>query len=274
MSFISKEVPSGDIDGVNKVFTTANTIYQLDDIFIGGAIYTQFSYSGKTITLQDAPDTGWTIFVDYWDAQPTGTGGGITVSDAIARIKQQKKSQIPEVSNDLWFKFLDPLNFMVYEALYALEPNKYIKTNTYSVLDGTAAYSDPSDLKSLRVDVAGYFDTNTDGTRKYPILRETRIDSTEYGYTRRGGQVYFTPAPTADRTVLLDYIPRLAHISAVTDILILSSEQLDAVLHFLMMKYGDWNLDVATQIANDQMFARDLANYLQNAAVEPQIFIL
>lgn len=274
MAFITKEALIGTKDGVNKVFTSSKNIFQVDDLFWGGAIYTTFSFIGNTVTMLDAPNLGDQLVMDYFDTPPTGLIGGITVQEGIDRITLQKKRTIGEVTNDLWFRFFDALNFKVYESLVMLEPNKYIASKTYNVLAGIESYADPSDLKWIRQFDTGFFDTDINSKRVYPMLRETRIDSTEYGYVRRGTQVFFTPVPTADRTVILDYIPSIANISALTDVLSINTENLDLVLHFLMMKYGDWNLDVATQIANDQMFARDLAIMLQNVAVEPQIFIL
>jgi len=69
MTFIAKEVPTWDIDGVNKVFTLLNTPDYIDDIFIDGAIYTSFSISWTQITLTDAPTLS--IFVDYTLASTT-----------------------------------------------------------------------------------------------------------------------------------------------------------------------------------------------------------
>jgi len=63
MSFISKEVPTGTIDGVNKIFTLSNTPQYIDDIFFDGAIYTTFSLVWKVITLADAPTIA--LLVDY-----------------------------------------------------------------------------------------------------------------------------------------------------------------------------------------------------------------
>jgi len=72
MAFYSKEVPSGTIDGANKTFTLANTIFQIDDIWVDGAIYeTAPATSGNTVTLDDAPTAS--ISVDYYDSEDTAT---------------------------------------------------------------------------------------------------------------------------------------------------------------------------------------------------------
>lgn len=69
MSFISKEVPTGTINSVNKTFTLANDIFQIDDIWIDGAIYSgTTTTSGAVITLTDAPTA--TLTIDYWSDDP------------------------------------------------------------------------------------------------------------------------------------------------------------------------------------------------------------
>lgn len=40
---IKKEIPTGTIDGANKSFVLANAPYQIDDVFMDGAIYTTFA---------------------------------------------------------------------------------------------------------------------------------------------------------------------------------------------------------------------------------------
>lgn len=67
MAVIKKEVPTGAIDGSNKTFVLANFPFQIDDVFMDGAIYTTFSLSGQVLTLADAPTSS--LFVDYSTAE-------------------------------------------------------------------------------------------------------------------------------------------------------------------------------------------------------------
>jgi len=198
----------------------------------------------------------------------------LTVQQGIDRITRQKKRTIGEVSDQLWFDFFNALNFPAYEWLAKLEPENYITTHTFSVVSGTEAYTEPVDLKWIRTGESGYFDTDSLGKRTRPQLQKTQIDSSCYGYFRRGGQTYFTPSPTADRTVLLDYIPSIAVITAKTDSLVINDEHLALVMQWLMKEYGEWNLQQVVEMSADARFARELKNMLANIAVEPQTFIL
>lgn len=86
MAQIRKERPTGDIDGVNRVFTLANNVDFIDDIFFDGVVYTQFSISnGNILTLTDAPELS--LFVDYQtDDSVTPVSTTCTTGDVIAEV--------------------------------------------------------------------------------------------------------------------------------------------------------------------------------------------
>ena len=67
--YIYNEIPVGIIDWVNKIFTLANDIGSIEEIYLGGAAYRDFTFVGNVITLVDAPLTGMTIGVDYFTAE-------------------------------------------------------------------------------------------------------------------------------------------------------------------------------------------------------------
>lgn len=65
MILITKEIPTGTIDGSNTTFTTLHDISIVDDIFIDGEYYEgSFVIQGKTIELDDAPNTS--LYIDYY----------------------------------------------------------------------------------------------------------------------------------------------------------------------------------------------------------------
>lgn len=65
MILITKEIPTGTIDGNNVDFDLQYDIALVDDIWIDGEIYEgSFVKQAKHITLDDAPNTS--LYIDYY----------------------------------------------------------------------------------------------------------------------------------------------------------------------------------------------------------------
>ena len=65
---VAGEVPSGDINDVNTVFTLAHTPLSDVAVYVGGSRMTlgvDYTITGATITFTFAPQTGTNILVDY-----------------------------------------------------------------------------------------------------------------------------------------------------------------------------------------------------------------
>lgn len=98
-TYIFSEVPTWAVDGVNKTFTVVNTIDTIEEIYIAGVPYRHFSFFGTTITLVDAPLTGFDISVDYWTpssvpdpVEVDGVPFGDIVASVYSRIGQGSSS--------------------------------------------------------------------------------------------------------------------------------------------------------------------------------------
>ena len=65
MAFIWKEIPTGVIDWVNKVFTLLNDVDYIDDIFYDWWVTSDYTRVWKIITMTYAPQSS--IYVDYYD---------------------------------------------------------------------------------------------------------------------------------------------------------------------------------------------------------------
>lgn len=66
-TYVTNEVPTGTVNGVNTSFDTVQDIKQIMDITIDGVPYnTGYSFSGNTVTLTDAPTLD--IHVSYLSA--------------------------------------------------------------------------------------------------------------------------------------------------------------------------------------------------------------
>lgn len=83
-AFVTREVPSGSVNGSNAVFTLVNTpVAGTEQVFLNGLLQQEgagndYTISGDTITFTTAPDSGWKLFVNYatgdYTVAPAGSG--------------------------------------------------------------------------------------------------------------------------------------------------------------------------------------------------------
>ena len=64
--YIYNEIPVWLVNWVNTIFTLANDIGSIEEVYLGGAAYRDFTFLDNVITLADAPLTGMVIGVDYF----------------------------------------------------------------------------------------------------------------------------------------------------------------------------------------------------------------
>ena len=127
---IYKEVPSGTIDWVNKVFTFVNNIDYIDDLWVDNVIYTSFSISWNTVTLTDAPTTD--IYADYmpaWSEIPVTTD--ITFWDMKQKVWTLlwQKATSTNFSNDIVWDEINTLSLEVWRGrvVNLLNPQQVIR---------------------------------------------------------------------------------------------------------------------------------------------------
>ena len=91
-AFVTREIPSGSVNGSNTSFTLANSpVSGTEQVFLNGMLQHQgvgndYTISGDTITFATAPDAGWKLFVNYatgsYTVAPGGSasaGGGVEI---------------------------------------------------------------------------------------------------------------------------------------------------------------------------------------------------
>lgn len=97
MAFISKEVPSGVINGINTVFTLSQIPYQVDDCFLDGAVYLDaLGVAGATLTFDFAPTTS--IAVDYYTSTPPVPPPPTTPGDTLADLRAKVIAELRTVA--------------------------------------------------------------------------------------------------------------------------------------------------------------------------------
>jgi hypothetical protein len=99
------EVPSGTINGSNKVFTLANTpLASGIAVYVAGLRVASPTVSGATITLATAPTLGQSIYVDYYVASPA-----LPVTSGVALV-QHVVVQLSLLSLPVTWQIVTPFN--------------------------------------------------------------------------------------------------------------------------------------------------------------------
>ena len=90
-AFVTREIPSGSINGSNTSFTLANApVSGTEQVFLNGMLQHEgagndYTISGDTITFVTAPDAGWKLFVNYatgsYTVAPGGAGNSVNSSN-------------------------------------------------------------------------------------------------------------------------------------------------------------------------------------------------
>jgi len=103
-AFITRELPSGSINGTNAIFTLANTpISGSEQVFLNGVLQesgasNDYTISGSTITFNTAPEAGWKLHVNYatgtYSVAPAGSSGGTIYSELIPDVNTPTGSSV------------------------------------------------------------------------------------------------------------------------------------------------------------------------------------
>jgi hypothetical protein len=190
----------------------------------------------------------------------------VTVQQAITGFQQQYDDTFGEISEALYLQWLNDLNYMLYDDLVAQNKEKYISSQTYSVTTGTSTFSLPSDFKDT-------LPSNVYDTEERPILK-TRYGSELKGFFIQGSNIVFTPSGKVNEDLTLRYIPEISSLTATTDSLVITVEDLEVAIDWIDKKYAQFNLDIIREQNAEQRFIRNLERLKENSQVETQVFIV
>lgn len=282
MSFVSKEIPAGAINGVNTVFTLDNNVSVLDDVFVDGAIYLgTITVLNDTITLADAPTVS--IYVDYWTAVPTPpvvpTPLVISLQEAKDAVENIKRD-ISDVSTTVFLQWCNFAEQHLYKMLVKQAPERFIDTQTYSsVTSGSQAI--PSDFKGMGVTGTGLFEVDQNGDVTDRQLVRTGYGSTLKGYYITGSSIVFTGINTAT-TYVLRYIPLLTKKTTLTEyftidgtstgVATIPSEYMEALVADLCKIYDQWDDNAGAESLDDFRFVRCLNEMLGDFDQDVHVF--
>jgi len=257
MAQITNEIPSGTIDSVNTVFTTANPIAMIVDIIIDGVEYFDYTvvYGSNTITLDDAPTAS--IRVDYYDTASYVTATGMSAGDLRIDFNRILKDT-SGVSADLFNLWLNAISNYIYRVISNQEPERFIVDETYTVTTNTDDYALPSGFWSINRKDTGIFKLDTNDNLEGEMIKTGFKDSRE-GYYINGNTIKVTPESRSNEfSMVLRYIPRISQISGTSDEIPLPDEFKEVILHALKKMYYEYDRNAGEEQMSDQRFARML----------------
>ena len=269
--FYSNETPTGTINGVNKTFTTANTINTIMTVTVDGSIYTgtnTYTAGTTTFTLADAPTVS--ITVSYFTSAT-----GITPSDGIlvSTLKTQfgyRKQDISDVGNETFFQWCNHINYFLYNKIKGTRINDFLSSGQYTVTTSPSSQALPSDFRDMEEDKSGVFVISTTGDDTPTQLPLTGFGRSDMGYYLDGSDIVFTGIEDST-TLELRYLPNLNEIDEVTDRLIVGADKLQYLLNALDVLYEIWDDNPQAEANADQRFVRSLEELLEN--ISPTVLV-
>jgi hypothetical protein len=242
MAFISKEVPSGLINGVNTVYTLAYNVYTIDDIWIDGAIYTGSAIvSGAQVTLGDAPTVD--LYVDYFTSTPSSPVliTGLSIATIRDRVRQDLKI---DPGKNIWTDA--QLERWANEAINIIYTQSDLKLSfledSIALVAGTDKYSFAGDYRKMLYAKI----VSTTGETDIPIITDglaefkTKYDMTETGDSpqyvfEEVNQLGVWPVPTA--TAATNYTIKVGYVSYTSDLTSTQIPTFPSKWHYIVEYY-------------------------------------
>jgi len=223
MSYIPKEAPTGLVNGINTLFTLAHNIYQIDDVWVDGAIYLgTVTIAGDEINLADAPVHD--IEVDYFTSTPSSPVSitGLSIATIRDRVRQDLKI---DPGKNIWTDA--QLERWANEAINIIYTQSDLKLSfledSISLVNGTAKYDFAGDYRKMLyakiVSTTGEIDIPiiTDGLAafkaKYDMADTGDVPQCVY---EEVNQLGVWPVPTA--TAAANYTVKVGYISYTSDL--------------------------------------------------------
>ena len=271
--YISHEVPVGVINGVNKEYTTTDTLYQAVIITVDGVIYTGGAvFVDDTFTLDDAPTA--TITISYYNEAVSPIAVGTLLVSSVSTIWRRQKRETSDVSEATFLDWCNWINLFLYREILKKDPEWFI--TTAEITDNLAETGEflPNDFKQLRAFNTGMFEEVNDVVQHDAWLI-TKAESELSGYYVNNNKVIFTPIERTEvREFQFRYIPIEPKITATTDYFIapLTEAYIEVLIHDLNKFYEMWDKNAGLESLADFRFSRSLDELLKSIRRTPQTY--
>ena len=206
----------------------------------------------------------------------------IQVQDAYDQFDRYKKD-ISDISNSLFFDWMNQINRFAYRKLRGSDPERFISETNFTVSSDPQTSALPSDFRDITESPCGFYEVDDDSKDTVHRLRRTGHGRKDAGYYIEGTNVIFTGMN--DSTVYkLRYIPALTEIDSLDDYLTVDSltggaevipeEYIDYVIKAVDVLYSQWDESIPDEAIGDQRFVRVMDELLSHIRKEPNTYQL
>lgn len=192
------------------------------------------------------------------------------------------KQDITDVSNTDFVEWCDFINKSLYRKLIAVDPERYIVTQAYTVSTSPSTQALPTSpvFKTIQPFGCGFYLVDSNGDNTNVTLAQTGHGSKEPGYYISGSNVIFTGLE--NESVLLRFIPELTPLDELTDYFTVDSsltgvetvpdEYLQTLIKAIDVLYNQWDEDPGAESLADFRFVRLLDEMLDDIRKGPNVY--
>lgn len=199
------------------------------------------------------------------------------VQDSFERFKKD----ISDVPTDLMIEWQNFIARFIYRKLLATDPERYIKTTSFTVTTEPQTSALPSDFRDITPVGCGFYEIDDDGDDTDRRLRRTGFGRRDIGYFISGTNVVFTGIEDGTQ-YRLRYIPELTVFDALADfwtvdnlstgVQIIPDEYREHLVKAVDALYTQWDEEPGAESFADARFVRTLSEVIENIRKEPDAY--
>lgn len=195
----------------------------------------------------------------------------MTVADLLSNFQLFKKD-ISDVSQAVFLQWSNMVNRYAYRLIRGIDSQRYILATTFNIVSTGSPVTMPLplDFESMAEWDTGFYLTDGNGNITNTRLVLTSPSSQINGYFLNAGNVTFTGDGT--QTIILKYIPNVAALTALVDVLVIPDEYMEYAVKAIDVLYTQWDEDVGAEGISDQRYTRVLDEMAANIRRVPTAY--
>lgn len=184
----------------------------------------------------------------------------MTVQELYDALLRRKKT-LGDLPDETFYDWADEMNRFAYEIMYVNEPERFMATEQYTVLNGVSSYALPDDLLTFSPFGCGFYIVNSNGDTEGLTLPRTGTGSQQIGYYLEGDNVILTGVDHPQGILRLKYIPIIDSIDSMSDEVVIPRQFKWYAVDALDTAYDVWDEDPYAESMADQRFANKLMEF-------------